>query len=211
MNITKSIVKKQKERIILFTCAGFIINSFYGISNGIFGILTNSWWLITLSAYYIIISIMRISVILYRYKNGDNNIENGNFIKRFSGYMFFVLGIIIIGTTLLAVKENTGTKYHEIIMISVATYTFSKTVLAFVNLCKSKKYCSPIITTIRNISFADAAVSIFSLQRSMLASFGNMAYSNIRIFNMLTGAGVFLLIMFLGINLTRKENKNGKI
>ena len=45
----------------------------------------------------------------------------------------------------------------------------------------------------------------------MLASFGNMAYSNIQIFNMLTGAGVFLLIMFLGINLTRKENKNGKI
>lgn len=175
-----------------------MINSVYGIGNAVLGIITNSMWMITISAYYIIISIMRFSVMLC---NGENEL----FVKRFSGYMFFVLDTVLIITTYLTITQNTGTKYNEIIMISVATYTFTKITLAAVNLCKSRKYNSPVLTTIRNISFADAAVSVFSLQRSMLVSFGDMSITDIKLFNTLTGVGVCVIVAVLGINLIRRE------
>ena len=54
---------------------------------------------------------------------------------------------------------------------------------------------------LRSLSLADAAVSIFALQRSMLASFEGMSEENIQLMNALTGTAVYLLIALLGINL----------
>ena len=92
---------------------------------------------------------------------------------------------------------------------TIATYTFTKLVFAIINLCKSKKLNLPIVKALRNISLADATVSMFSLQRSMLTSFEGMETADIRLFNTLTGTAVFLVVLILGINLLRKGTKNG--
>ena len=205
MKNARYLLNNQKSRTLLFTGCGFIINIIYGIGNGCLGILTKSWWLITLAAYYIIVSIMKFSVVFYQYKNTADNKRTDVFIRHFVGYMFLVLDIVLIGATVLSAKENMGAYHHEIIMITIATYSFGKIITAIINLCKNKKYDSPVIATIRNISFADAAVSIFSLQRSMLVSFGNKSYFEVQIFNILTGIGVCLIVMILGINLIRKD------
>ncbi len=202
---------RTADKAILSTIAGLIINSFYGIANAVMGITTNSWWLITISAYYIIISIMRFSVILYKLKNKHGSIENKLFVKTFTGYMFFALDIVLVAVTYLAVVQSTGTQYHKIMMISIATYTFVKVVIAVKNLYKSMKFNSPLLTTIRSISFSDAAVSVFSLQRSMLVSFGEMDPATVRIFNTLTGSGVCLAVMVLGIDLIRKDGFKSQI
>ena len=58
---------------------------------------------------------------------------------------------------------------------------------------------------LRNISFATALVSIFSLQRSMLVTFEGMTDSQIVLMNALTGTGVCILVFLLGLNLVRKK------
>lgn len=196
---------RTADKAILSTISGLVINSFYGIANAVMGIATNSWWLITISAYYIIISIMRFSVILYKLKNKHGSIENELFVKTFTGYMFLALDVVLVAVTYLAVVQSTGTQYHKIMMISIATYTFVKVAIAVKNLYKSMKSNSPLLTTIRSISFADAAVSLFSLQRSMLVSFGEMEPATVRIFNILTGSGVCLAVTVLGIDLIRRD------
>lgn len=198
--------KRLQQQTILLTACGFIINSIYGIGNAILGIFTNSLWLITLSAYYLILSIMRFSVIHYARKNKKNRRENEIFLRNFSGYLFFLLDIVLISTTYLTVTQNIGKEYHAIVMISIAVYTFTKLSFAFINLCKSRKYHSPLLTTIRNIAFADALVSLFSLQRSMLISFSHLKLAQIQFFNTLTGSCVCLTVMALGINLIRKDD-----
>ena len=60
---------------------------------------------------------------------------------------------------------------------------------------------SPVLRTLRNIALADACVSIYSLQRSMLVSFPGMEAAEIQLFNILTGTAVWLTVLFLGINL----------
>ena len=59
----------------------------------------------------------------------------------------------------------------------------------------------PFVKTLRNISLASAAVSVFSLQRSMLVSFEGMSAENIVVMNGLTGTAIYLLVFILGINL----------
>ena len=59
--------------------------------------------------------------------------------------------------------------------------------------------------TLRNISFAAAFVSIFSLQRSMLVSFAGMTEMEIRIMNVATGSAVCIIVFLLGLNLVKKS------
>ena len=102
-------------------------------------------------------------------------------------------------------------KNNKIVMITIATYTFYKIIMAIINLVKTKKYKSFLLITIRNIALADAAVSIFSLQRSMLVSFEGMTSENIRIMNICTGIGVCLIVFTLGLimacGIIDKKNK----
>ena len=79
---------------------------------------------------------------------------------------------------------------------------------------KQKESHSPFLTVILNISYAEVAVSVLNLQRSMIATFGEMSSADI--INRLTGAFVCFFVLFLGVSMLkkckyRKENQYGKI
>lgn len=88
-------------------------------------------------------------------------------------------------------------------MITIALYAFTKVTLGIINLVKSRKYSSPIFKTLRNIAFADALVSLFSLQRSMLVTFEGTSLDDIKFLNVFTGSAVCLTVFILGINLIK--------
>ena len=119
------------------------------------------------------------------------------------------MNIALVVIVTLIVIQNKTFNHNEITAITLATYTFTKLVFAIINLYKSKKLNLPIIKALRNISLADAAVSMFSLQRSMLTSFEGMEIADIRLFNALTGTAVCIIVLILGINLLRKGRENG--
>ena len=163
----------------------------------IFGIITHSWWLLTLGIYYAILSILRFVLLQLK--------EHSKLILKFTGVMLMLLSITLIGTVILAVVRDRGTVMHEIVMIAMAAYTFTKITFAAINLVKARKSTSAKIVALRNISLSNACASIFALQRSMLVSFGDMPETDIRIFNAATGAGVCIIVFLLGLNLVEKK------
>ena len=66
---------------------------------------------------------------------------------------------------------------------------------------KAKRSASPVLKTLRNISLADACVSIYTMQISMLVSFPGMEAAEILLLNIFTGAAVWIVVLLLGINL----------
>jgi divalent metal cation (Fe/Co/Zn/Cd) transporter len=163
----------------------------------IFGILTHSWWLFTVGVYYGVLSVIRF-VVLQLKKSND-------FIMKFAGGMLMLLSLPLVGTVILAVIRDRGIVMHEIVMIAMAVYSFTKITLAIINLVKARKSTSAKIVTLRSISLSDAGVSIFALQRSMLVSFGAMPETDIQIFNAVIGAAVCVFVFLLGLNLVKNE------
>jgi len=43
---------------------GFGINALYGVYTGVMGAVEQSWWFLALAAYYIVLAVMRFSVLL---------------------------------------------------------------------------------------------------------------------------------------------------
>ncbi len=180
-----------------FTFLSLIFNIAYSGYYIVLGFTAHSWWLFTIGIYYVILSIVRFGVLLTRKKL--------RFITRFTGVMLMILSLPLVGTVILSAVQDRGTVHHEILMIAIAVYAFTKITLATVNLVKSRKCTSAKLLTLRNISFADAFVSIFSLQRSMLVSFEGMSGMEIRIMNISTGSGVCIIVFLLGLNLVRNK------
>jgi len=175
-------------------------NFVYAVLNCVIGFTDLSWWFVTLGAYYAVLAISRFSVLqVGRKAGGDIGLEN--FAKKITGILAVVLSFCFAGIVTLSIVEKRGTVFHEIVMIAIATYTFTKIVLAIMGIVKAKKMTSPVLKTLRNISLADAFVSVYTLQRSMLVSFPGMAQNEIQLFNILTGTAVWVILLLLGINL----------
>lgn len=181
---------------------GLLFNITYCVYHIVYGAITASWWFLTIGIYYAILSTVRFTVIIY--KGGRH------FLVRFVGIMLIALSFSLIGTVILALVKDRGTVFPLIAMLAIATYTFTKITLATIKWIQARKSTSAKMLTLRNISFANALVSIYSLQRSMLVSFDGMTATEIRIMNAATGVAVCIIVFLLGITLLRKK-KNRKL
>lgn len=163
----------------------------------VMGLVTNSWWLLTLGSYYLVLSLVRFMVLRTQSKE--------RFIAKFTGWMLILLSIPLVGTVILSVVRDRGHERHMIVMIALAAYAFTKITLATIKLIKARRSTSATLITLRNISFADAFVSIFALQRSMLVSFEGMTETEIVIMNATLGSAVCVIVFLLGLNLVRNR------
>ena len=177
-----------------------LINLAYALWNVWLGTSEKSWWFVTIGAYYITLTLMR-SVALTFWKVGR---KDSRLLIKFTGIALVATSLPLLGIAIIAYVRDVGSRFHEIIMISIALYSFSKITLAIISLVKAKKHSSCAELSLRHISFADAVVSIASLQRSMLVSFGEMPMSQIRIFNTATSSAAAVLVFLLGILLIRR-------
>ena len=175
-------------------------NFVYALGNCIIGLLEQSWWFITIGAYYAVLATTRFSILQIKRK-ANGNYDAEFFARRVTGILLVVLSFCVVGVNILSALKERGTVFHEIIMIAIATYTFTKITVAIVGMVQARHTDSSVLKTLRNISLADACVSIYTLQRSMLLSFPGMEGSEIQLFNILTGTAVWIIVLLLGINL----------
>ena len=185
------------DRTLKLTLASLSFNIAFATYHIVMGLLTSSWWLLTLGSYYLVLSIVRFVVLRSKSKE--------RFIAKFTGWMLIILSIPLAGTVILSVVRDRGHELHMIVMITMAAYAFTKITLATIKLIKARRSTSATLITLRNISFADAFVSIFALQRSMLVSFEGMTEVEIVIMNATLGSAVCVIVFLLGMNLLRSK------
>ena len=127
-----------------------------------------------------------------------------------AGILLLALNFALTGVILLTIAQDTAKRYSEVVVISIATYTFYKIIMAVANMVKVRKTRSPVLITIRNIGTADALVSMLTLQATMLASFQGKGGLDANRMNAVTGMVVCVLILALGVSMIHYAFKNQK-
>ncbi|MDE6729540.1 MAG: hypothetical protein K2J71_02030 [Oscillospiraceae bacterium] len=180
-------------------------NFLYGLFYAVLGVIYQSPWHITLFVYYILLALMRFSVI-----SAQNN-PNKNYMKHHAVAMVF-LAIAMSGIVCLSIAENRTVVYHSIIIITIATYTFYQTTISMINIIKAHKIKNPKLIILRNISVASCVGSMFSLECSMLGTFGDIRTSFARTMEIISGAFAVGIILFLGFSVIKfkKSKKDGE-
>lgn len=193
----------RKDRVQKTAFISLVFNMVYSTYHVAYGALIVSWWFLVIGVYYAILSIVRFTVLRYRGKKGV--------IIRFTGSMLMALSVSLVGIVILSFVKDRGKVFPLVMMLAMATYAFTKITLATINWIKVRKCTSTKMLALRNVSFADAFVSIFSLQRSMVVSFEGMSEMEIRMMNAATGLGVCIIVFLLGFNLISVSRVRAKI
>lgn len=187
------------------------INAAYAAIKLFTGIYYGSVWSITTSVYYIILAIMRFLLLRHWHANDADYISE---LKRYRlcGELLLGMNITISGMATLVVVNNNGFRYPGILIYAMAAYTFYITTTAIINIIKSRKMKSPVISAAKIINLAAALVSMFSLETAMLAQFGEGDEKFQLIITTITGAVVCAAVLgiavFMIVSSTVKLNKN---
>ena len=126
------------------------------------------------------------------------------------GGMLILMGFLLTSLVYISLAQNIAVKHDEIVMITIATYSFYKITAAVIRAIKQRRNNAPLLIAIRTIGYAEVAASLLTLQRSMLVSFGSMDAADMAMMNRLTGMAVCLFIWLLGIFTMRKGRKRRK-
>ena len=163
-------------------------------------------------AYYIMLGIMRFFLVNYtrKYKaNEETKIE----IKKsiFCGWLLVFMNIALAVIILFMVVFNKTFYHHMITTIALAAYTFFTFTFTIVNLVRYRKYKSPVYSSAKTISLIAGAVSMLTLERIMLTTFGtaeSQLFSQIML--SLTGIAVIAFAITMATIMIVKGNKSLK-
>ena len=206
-------LKKIKDniefRIKLFLLISLIFNFGYAIFLFVVSQVYFSKWFLVMSLYYALLSTARIFIFFEI--NPKNSLRKKILIMRACGYFLFLLNLVVSVMIFLLIYTAPYTKYHEIIVITLATYTFSALTIAIVNIVRYLKKNEYVYSCVKVISLISASVSMLTLTNTMLATFGsdNECLRSI-ILPILSGV-VAIFIIVCAILMIKKANNDLKV
>lgn len=209
---TNRVVSDYRLRTILFAVPGLAGNVIFAVFNGITGIISHSAWFGSLSAYYILLSIMRIGAVrqgreIPKIRKDTKRMKMEIAVYRKNSALFIIMAVVLGGLVILLESSLGGKTYPGFTIYAAAAYAFYKIVVSTVNMIKVNKQKSPLLTIIRRIGYIDACVSILTLQTAMFASFTKSEEEFTKLMNGITGAAVCLMVLGMGIQGIRSSKK----
>ena len=193
-------------RTLALAAVSFLLSLGYGIFNGVLGILLGSPWYGALAAYYILLALVRGLILIFAPENPKEHRQATARIYRDSGILLIALQIAMTVAITQMILDDRAFAFRGTAIYAHAAYTFYKITMSVVNLIRARRGTDLTVEAIRNVSLADALISILALQTALLATFSQEGASP-RLFNTMTGTAVSLLTLTLGIFMTVKGIK----
>ena len=183
---------------------GMMVNFLYVVFRIFVGIRYASVWFLTIAIYYLLLGIMRLSLILsYRNRNMKSELR----CYRRTAWLLFLLNIPMGGMIVLVVLTDSGYSYPGYVIYLSALYTFYTIILAIVNLVKFRKLGSPILSAAKVLNFVAALMSLLGLQTAMISQFSTEGEDFRRRMNAITGGGVWFSVILIAVYMLLRSRK----
>lgn len=195
-------------RTVTFFVLSLAVNAAFVLFNAVLGVVTCSLWYGIIATYYVFLGALRAFILFLSYRARRRSEGNERLtaelklrIYRLCGILILALEIALAAAVSLMVMYGKPTQYSEVMAIAAAAYTFYKVIFAVYNVFKVRRYNDRVLQCLRDINLTDAAVSLLSLQVTLIAVFSDerVSASEITAMNSVTGFAVCALTIALGI------------
>lgn len=203
----------EQLRIKIPLYGTFAFNTAYAMMQLCLGLYHRTFWYCSLAFYYLSLAVMRFFLVRHTRKFKEAREILTEYKKyRACGIVFLIMNLFLALIIFFMVYRGRTFNHHEITTIAMAAYTFTSLTFAIINVIKYNKRNNPIYSASKAISLASAAVSILTLEATMLTTFGKETMDNFtrQLFLALSGAGVSAFIIAMAVYMIIKANKNIK-
>ncbi len=194
---------------------GLAVNTLFAVFKIVTAFYYSSVWFGAVGVYYLVMGIIRLALV--RGMNSAKKMRDGDeMIREYKSYrlcgsMMFLLNIGMTVMTVQMVRDNRYYEYPGLVIYLSAAYSFYSLTIAIINLFRSKRLNSPILSASKALDFVGALMSIFALQTALIARFGGDDAPFRQTANTLTGTAVCLssfgIAVFMIISSSMKLKK----
>ena len=207
---------KKEDRVMFFLIFTTIGNIFIALVKFVLSLTLPSLWFFINSIFMIILSFARFFSIkdysktkLIQDKEEMQKIGYRNYLN--NGILLVVLGIMYFFVNVYIYYKGTNTTMHEYLTYLVALVAFWSIGSAIYGMIKYKRNHTPILKAVKLTNFANALTSIMLTQIVLLDTYANTKVYNSNLMNGLTGMGIGIVIIILGLYMIIGINKLRKV
>ena len=207
---------KKEDRIMFFLVFTTIGNIFMSIVKFILSLTLPSLWFFINALFMIVLSFARFFSIkdyhktkLLQDKSEIQNIGYKNYLN--NGILLVILGIMYFFVNVYIYYKGTNTTMHEYLTYIVALIAFWSIGSAIYGMVKYKRNHTPILKAVKLTNFANALTSIMLTQIVLLDTYADTNIYNSNLMNGLTGMGIGVIIIVLGLYMIIGINKVSKV
>lgn len=196
-----------KVRVSLFN--SLVVTLAYSVFNMVSGFLSSSLWLCAIAVYYILLSAIRFILFQHLEKKKQSGLAAEYRSYRTAAILMMMLNLTLSAFVHNMIVKSDAMAFSDIYVITSATFTFYFLTMSIVDIVKTRKYHSPVMSAAKAIRFAQALVSLLTLEASMLAHFGDSeAFKRTMLFS--TGTGVCAIVLSMSIYMIVRANQEIK-
>jgi hypothetical protein len=207
---------EKEDRIMFFLIFTTIGNIFIAIAKFVLSLTLPSLWFFINALFMIILTFARFFSI--RDYGKTKHIKDKDVIKKIgyknylnNGILLVVLGIMYFFVNVYIYYKGTNTTMHEYLTYLVALVAFWSIGSAIYGMIKYKRNHTPILKAVKLTNFANALTSIMLTQIALLDTYANTKVYNSNLMNGLTGMGIGIVIIILGLYMIIGINKLRKV
>ena len=184
-----------------------LINFAYGIFKIVSGVVIGSAWVGCDGIYNMAQALIQLFQILRRKKAGSLLTQWKSY--RFCGVLILLMHLTLTGIVFQMVNWHRVEENGEIMIIATAAFAFYKVISSFLDLAKDRRHTHPVDSSVRMLELSQAVFAIFSLQASMLHTFGTGEPWEDWL-NLGTGCTVCLMVASMGVYMILRGNREIK-
>ena len=197
-------------RTIVFSAFALAVSIAYVAFHVVLAIVMRSFWYGSLALYYALLVALRGGIVLYHRKKGKRvDFDDTKAVEvrkyRNCGIILTIIPLCLVVPILQIIFLDKAFVHEGWTVFAFAAYAFYKIIMSIINVVRAKRQEDVTVRAVRNVGLADAMVSIFSLQTSLLYTFSEG--TDYVFANVLTGSAVCLLTIALGIYMIIKSKK----
>ena len=177
------------------------VTALFALYNGFLGVSHASLWHGSICVYYLVLVILRTTVIAAGKKAGRKAEPNRALAKVYiaSAALLLFLNVCLIVPVSLMVVRQKPVDMTLIPAITMAAYTTYKVVMSSVNLKRRKRSSDRLVRLLRTINFIDALVSVLSLQNTLIMVNMKGDGSEMLTLSAITSAAIMLAVLAISV------------
>lgn len=172
-----------------------IVDLFYAAFRAAVGIRYASVWFLSMAAYYLVLGVLRLLLILRYRRGGAAELR----AYRRTARLLFVLNVPMGGMILLMVRAGSGFSYPEYVTYLSAMYTFYISIRSGIRLTAFRRLGSPVLSAAKILDVVAALMSVLGLQTAMIARFSSQGEAFRRQMNAITGTAVWVAVIAIAV------------
>ncbi|MGN0370458.1 MAG: hypothetical protein ACI4EW_07920 [Butyrivibrio sp.] len=202
----KSFLEVWKADYNFKTFATSAISSIIGIAftiyNGFLGIYYSSVWNGSICVYYILLAVVRGTIVVYQKKTYGLLDGLGNRTKKIyclTHIVMFLMNVSLIIPIAVMIRGDRVYNLGMIPAISMAAYTTYRIVMAIIHYSKSRRINNALVKELRTADLVDTLVAVLTLQNTMIIASAGEITSKMKTLSIVSSSAIWIGIVILSV------------